>query len=180
MYGTGIKGAEAQRVFNSDDPRVRQRAYFYIPFNNGRMPKPEAGLGQEVHVQRLNNLLGPGPEMQGLASASRTPDGQFDENAFESSVIDAGYDGYAVPNMGMAVVLGSDVPVVSRGTRQEVEAKPDKDKIQIGDRKYSLRSTETPEFKNWFKKSPIVNAVGKPKMMFHGTSLDIEEFTSVF
>jgi hypothetical protein len=176
MYGTGIKGAEAQRVFNSDDPRVRQRAYFYIPFNNGRMPKPEAGLGQEVHVQRLNNLLGPGPEMQGLASASRTPDGQFDENAFESSVIDAGYDGYAVPNMGMAVVLGSDVPVVSRGTRQEVEAKPDKDKIQIGDRKYSLRSTETPEFKNWFKKSPIVNAVGKPKMMFHGTSLDIEEF----
>jgi hypothetical protein len=177
MYGTGIKGAEARRVFNSDDPRVRQRAYFYIPFNNGRMPKPEAGLGQEVHVQRLNNLLGPGPEMQGLASASRTPDGQFDENAFESSVIDAGYDGYAVPNMGMAVVLGSDVPVVSRGTRQEVEAKPDKDKIQIGDRKYSLRQTGTKEFKDWFGKSQIVSSLrGEPKRMYHGTARDISEF----
>jgi hypothetical protein len=176
MYGTGIKGAEAQRVFNSDDPRVRQRAYFYIPFNNGRMPKPEAGLGQEVHVQRLNNLLGPGPEMQGLASASRTPDGQFDENAFESSVIDAGYDGYAVPNMGMAVVLGSDVPVVSRGTRQEVEAKPDKDKIQIGDRKYSLRQTDTKEFKDWFGDSKIVNGDSTPKVMYHGTARDIGTF----
>jgi hypothetical protein len=177
MYGTGIKGAEAQRVFNSDDPRVRQRAYFYIPFNNGRMPKPEAGLGQEVHVQRLNNLLGPGPEMQGLASASRTPDGQFDENAFESSVIDAGYDGYAVPNMGMAVVLGSDVPVVSRGTRQEVEAKPDKDKIQIGDRKYSLRQTNTKEFKDWFGDSKIVNADSTPKVMYHGLAKDTTDFT---
>jgi hypothetical protein len=177
MYGTGIKGAEAQRVFNSDDPRVRQRAYFYIPFNNGRMPKPEAGLGQEVHVQRLNNLLGPGPEMQGLASASRTPDGQFDENAFESSVIDAGYDGYAVPNMGMAVVLGSDVPVVSRGTRQEVEAKPDKDKIQIGDRKYSLRQTNTKEFKDWFGDSKIVNGDSTPKVMYHGLAKDTTDFT---
>jgi hypothetical protein len=177
MYGTGIKGAEARRVFNSDDPRVRQRAYFYIPFNNGRMPKPEAGLGQEVHVQRLNNLLGPGPEMQGLASASRTPDGQFDENAFESSVIDAGYDGYAVPNMGMAVVLGSDVPVVSRGTRQEVEAKPDKDKIQIGDRKYSLRQTNTKEFKDWFGDSKIVNGDSTPKVMYHGLAKDTTDFT---
>jgi hypothetical protein len=177
MYGTGIKGAEAQRVFNSDDPRVRQRAYFYIPFNNGRMPKPEAGLGQEVHVQRLNNLLGPGPEMQGLASASRTPDGQFDENAFESSVIDAGYDGYAVPNMGMAVVLGSDVPVVSRGTRQEVEAKPDKDKIQIGNRKYSLRQTNTKEFKDWFGDSKIVNGDSTPKVMYHGLAKDTTDFT---
>lgn len=142
MYGTGIKGAEARRVFSAPDPRIRQRAYFYIPFENGRMPKPEAGLGQEVHVQRLNNLLGPGPEMQALASAARI-EGQFDENAFESSVIDAGYDGYAVPSMGMAVVLGENVPVQPRGTRQEVEAKPEKDKIQIGDRKYSLQNIKT-------------------------------------
>jgi hypothetical protein len=45
-----------------------------------------------------------------------------------------------------------------------------------GDIRYSLRNTNTPEFKQWFRKSPVVNAVGKPQMMFHGTSLDIEEF----
>jgi hypothetical protein len=45
-----------------------------------------------------------------------------------------------------------------------------------GDIRYSLRNTNTPEFKQWFRKSPIVDAVGKPQMMFHGTSLDIEEF----
>lgn len=175
MYGTGIKGAEARRVFSSPDPRVKKRAYFYIPFENGRMPKPEAGLGQEVHVQRLNNLLGPGPEMQALASAARI-DGQFDENTFESAVIDAGYDGYAVPNMGMAVVLDANVPVIPRGTRQEVEAKPEKDKIQIGDRKYSLRQTNTEEFKDWFGDSTITNPDGSPKVMYHGTAQDISEF----
>jgi hypothetical protein len=45
-----------------------------------------------------------------------------------------------------------------------------------GDIRYSLRNTNTPEFKQWFRKSPVVNAVDKPQMMFHGTSLDIEEF----
>ena len=169
MYGTGIKGAETQRLSESDDPRIRERAYFYIPYSNGRMPMPEAGLGNEVHIQRLNNLLGPSPEAQALSRAARTPDGQFDANAFESSVIDAGYDGYAIPDMGMAVVLGADVPVQPRGTRQEIEERTEKDKIQIGDRKYSLRSPETPEFKKWFGNSKVVDDNGKPLLMYHGT-----------
>jgi hypothetical protein len=176
MYGTGIKGAEAQRLSESDDPRISERVYFYIPYPNGRMPMPEAGLGNEVHIQRLNNLLGPSPEAQALSSAARTPDGQFDANAFESSVIDAGYDGYAIPDMGMAVVLGADVPVISRGTRQEVEERPEEGKIQIGDRKYSLRQTDTDEFKQWFGDSTIRNEDGSPKVMYHGTARDITEF----
>ena len=176
MYGTGIKGAEAQRLSESTDPRIRERAYFYIPYPNGRMPMPEAGLGSEVHIQRLNNLLGPSPEAQALSRAARTPDGQFDANAFESSVIDAGYDGYAIPDMGMAVVLGADVPVISRGTRQEVEERPEESKIQIGDRKYSLRQTDTPEFKQWFGKSQIKTLRGEPMRMYHGTARDISEF----
>ena len=176
MYGTGIKGAEAQRLSESDDPRIRERAYFYIPYSNGRMPMPEAGLGNEVHIQRLNNLLGPSPEAQALSRAARTPDGQFDANAFESSVIDAGYDGYAIPDMGMAVVLGADVPVQPRGTRQEIEERPEEGKIQIGDRKYSLRQTDTDEFKQWFSKSQIKTLRGEPMRMYHGTARDISEF----
>ena len=176
MYGTGIKGAEAQRLSESTDPRIRERAYFYIPYSNGRMPMPEAGLGNEVHIQRLNNLLGPSPEAQALSRAARTPDGQFDANAFESSVIDAGYDGYAIPDMGMAVVLGADVPVQPRGTRQEIEERPEEGKIQIGDRKYSLRQTDTDEFKQWFGKSQIKTLRGEPMRMYHGTARDISEF----
>jgi hypothetical protein len=176
MYGTGIKGAEAQRLAESDDPRIRERAYFYIPYPNGRMPMPEAGLGNEVHIQRLNNLLGPSPEAQALSRAARTPDGQFDANVFESSVIDAGYDGYAIPDMGMAVVLGADVPVQPRGTRQEIEERPEEGKIQIGDRKYSLRQTDTDEFKQWFGKSQIKTLRGEPMRMYHGTARDISEF----
>jgi hypothetical protein len=176
LYGTGIKGAEAPRVFASPDPRVRQRAYFYVPYPGGRMPMPESGLGNEVHVQRLNNLLGPGDDMQALVEATRSPDGKFDPNAFESAVIDAGFDGYAVPDMGMAVVLGADVPVISRGTRQEVAARPAEDSVQIGDRRYSLRQVNTPEFKQWFDDSSIVKDDGAPKMMYHGTSRDITKF----
>ena len=157
MYGTGIKGAEARRVFSSPDSRIKNRVYFYIPLENGRMLMPESGLGNEVHIQRLNNILGPGEKFQSLVNATRTPDGQVDANALESAVIDAGYDGYAVPRMGMMVVLNADVPVIPRGTRQEVEATPDEDKVQIGDRKYALRQTDTPEFKQWFGNSKIVS-----------------------
>jgi hypothetical protein len=157
MYGTGIKGAEAQRVFSSPDSRIKNRAYFYIPLENGRMPMPESGLGNEVHIQRLNNILGPGEKLQSLVNATRSPNGQVDANALESAVIDAGYDGYAVPKMGMMVVLNADVPVIPRGTRQEVEATPDEDKVQIGDRKYALRQTDTPEFKQFFGNSKIVS-----------------------
>jgi hypothetical protein len=78
--------------------------------------------------------------------------------------------------MGMAVVLDANVPVIPRGTRQEVEAKPEKDKIQIGDRKYSLRQTGTKEFKDWFGDSTITNPDGSPKVMYHGTARDIETF----
>jgi len=156
-YGTGIKGAEAQRVFSSPDSRIKNRAYFYIPRENGIMPMPESGLGNEVHIQRLNNILGPGEKLQSLVNATRSPNGQVDANALESAIIDAGYDGYAVPSMGMMVVLDADVPVIPRGTRQEVEATPDEDKVQIGDRKYALRQTDTPEFKQWFGNSKIVS-----------------------
>jgi len=168
MYGTGIKGAEAQRVFASPDPRVRQRAYFYIPYPNGRMPRPEAGLGSEVHIQRLNNLLGPGDEMQSFVDATRAPDGRMDANAFESAVIDAGYDGYAVPDMGMAVVLGADVPVIPREGGENT--------VQIGDRKYALRQTDTPEFREWFGESKIATLRGEPKRMYHGTARDFTKF----
>jgi hypothetical protein len=150
-YGTGIRGAEARRLADAFDPRIKNRVYFYIPKEDGKMPLPESGLGGHVHIQRFNNILGPGPEMGRI---SREAFG--DSNNFESGVIDAGYDGYAIPSMGMMVVLNHDVPVDYRGTRDEVSRKPEEDTVQIGDRRYALRQTDTREFKKWFGKSKIV------------------------
>ena len=151
MYGSGIRGAEAKRLADAFDPRIKNRVYFYIPRENGVMPIPEAGLGGHVYIQRFNNVLGPGPEMSRI---SREAFG--DSNNFESGVIDAGYDGYAIPSMGMMVILNNDVPVEYRGTRDEVRQKPADQTVQIGDRRYALRQTDTKEFKQWFGKSKIV------------------------
>lgn len=167
-YGSGIRGAEAKRLQYAD-PRIKNRVYFYIPRENGVMPIPEAGLGGHVYIQRLNNMLGPGPEMSRIMREA-----MGDSNNFESGVVDAGYDGYAVPSMGMMVVLNNDVPVQYRGTRDQIRQKPDEEKVQIGDRRYALRQTDTPEFKKWFGDSKVVNADGKPLVVYTGTSKDVD------
>jgi hypothetical protein len=40
--------------------------------------------------------------------------------------------------------------------------------------------TDTPEFKKWFGNSKVVNPDGSPKVMYHGTKQDIDEFKSQF
>jgi len=117
-YGTGIRGAERRRLEATDDERIKRRVYFYIPKPDGTMPIPEAGLGQYVYTQSFDNILGPGAEMSRLFSEARG-----DANTFESLVVDAGYDGYAAPNMGMMVVLNNDVPVDYKGTAAQQREK---------------------------------------------------------
>jgi len=162
-YGSGIRGAEAKRLQYAD-PRIKNRVYFYIPRENGVMPIPEAGLGGHVYIQRLNNMLGPGPEMSRI-----NREAMGDPNNFESGVVDAGYDGYAVPSMGMMVVLNNDVPVEYRGTRDQIRQKPVEESVQIGDRRYALRQTDTPEFKRWFGDSKVVDEDSKPQVVYHAT-----------
>jgi hypothetical protein len=164
FYGTGIKGAEAARLAQSRDFRIKKRVYFYVPFETGTMPRPEAGLGNFVYKQTLNNILPPGEIMSRFYNEA----GQ-DANEFESAIVDAGYDGYAVPSMGMMVVLNHDVPVEFLGTRDTI-------RNLTPTEKFSLRTTDTPEFKQWFGRSTIVDAQGRPKVMYHGTARDITEF----
>lgn len=163
-YGTGIKGAEAERLRYATDPRIKRRVYFYAPTEFNRMKAPEGGLGNHVYVQKFDNILPPGKDMARLyREAGR------DDNAFESAVVDAGYDGYYVPSMGMMVILNHDVPVEYRGTRQEMAARPEAESIKIGDKRYSLRQTNTPEFKRWFGDSKVVDEDGKPLVVYHGS-----------
>jgi hypothetical protein len=160
-YGQGLRGAEAKRLAQSDDERIKRRVYFYIPRSNNTMPNREAGVGGYVYTQKLDNILAPGATMTRL---SREAGG--DSNKFESLIVDNGYDGYAIPDFGMMVVMNQDVPVNYEGTVDEVH----------GGKKFSLRAPTTPEFKRFFGNSKVVNPDGTPKVMYHGTARIIDEF----
>ena len=152
FYGRGIKGAEASRVFQSRDPRIRNRVYFYVPLSNGRFPNPEVGLGKNVYSQRFRNILGPGKKIGELFSEA---DG--DANKFESLVIDAGYDGYAPYDMGMVVILNHDVPVNYQG----FDVKPEKiTKFSIRALPSALDIVKKPDTEYIDKKKVTVDDVG--------------------
>jgi len=109
-YGRGLKGAERDRLDNSPDPRLKNRIYFYVDQGNG--VRPEAGVGGIAHEVQLNNIYDPKTQ---IVPAK----GNF--NAFESAVINAGFDGYIAPfgnNQAAVVLLGGKhnaVPVKTLG-----------------------------------------------------------------
>jgi hypothetical protein len=162
-YGTGIRGAESKRLAQSNDERINRRVYFYTQKPDGTMPIPEAGLGQYVYTQQFDNILPPGVESDRLSDQAKG-----NSNDFESLVVDAGYDGYAIPNMGMMVILNHNAPVEYRGTRVEMAERGEKLSVRppplIG-----RVAPNTPEFKRFFDGSKAINDDGSPRLMFHGT-----------
>lgn len=99
-YGTGIKGAEAQRLAQATDPRIKERVSFYV--DEGKGVFPEAGVGPFRHELTLTNMYDAAKNPLKFPSA--------DSNAFEAAVLDAGFDGHYVKagfgRQGTAVVLG--------------------------------------------------------------------------
>lgn len=131
-YGTGLRGAEGTRLRESTDPRISNRIYFYV--DTGEGIRPESGVGRFAHEVQLNNIYDP---------ATRLIPPQGSSNAFESAVIDAGFDGYIAPfGRGAAVVLlgpkHKSVPVKSleapafakKQQAEEPEAKPEPGKYK--------------------------------------------------
>lgn len=120
MYGTGIKGAEAKRLSETSDSRIKKRVYFY-PKTSEALPKPEQGLGVHAHEMRSDKLYDASKGDANTASINAlksrlVASGEHPANAFETAVLDHGYHGYHIPSM--AVVLGRDVPVKYVGTTQ--------------------------------------------------------------
>ena len=178
-YGTGLRGAERRRLDDAYDDRIKKRVYFYIQKEDGTTPVPEAGVGQYVYTQQFDNILGPGAEMSRLF---REANGN--SNGFESNVIDAGYDGYAVPSMGMMVILNHNVPVNYVGPRSEVGVP----KLSLKNVRFptvkaakeAVKEAGTPdtkEFKLFNAGNQWVDADGKPKVFYHATARDFFEFT---
>jgi hypothetical protein len=133
--------------------------------------------GVPVHYQRIR---------RGEWSAIEEPDVQeaIQKAGFDSFYItEGGRKNLAVydPNQLKSVTgnigtYGQREPTINEAKQFGLTVEEAKAAQKRGDIRYSLRNTSTPEFKQWLRKSPIVDAVGKPQMMFHGTSLDIEEF----
>jgi hypothetical protein len=97
-YGKGLKGAERDRLDSSPDPRLKNRIYFYV--DQGEGVRPESGVGGYAHETKLDNIYDP---------QTRLIRPQPDFNAFESAVINAGFDGYIAPfgnNQSAVVLLG--------------------------------------------------------------------------
>lgn len=127
-FGTGLKGAENERIAQSGDPRLKHRIYFYV--NPGRAIRPEVGVGAHAHRAELTGLYDLQADSRNLALGR-------DANEFESALLDAGYNGYISHDRGVAVMLGPrsmrvdymglnnnpDVPVAERDVPSAYKAK---------------------------------------------------------
>jgi hypothetical protein len=126
--GTGIRGAEQERLSRATDPRIKKRSYFYLADSATDLPAPEAGLGQHVYRTTAAGLYDRTLVNKAEANRVKALQKTADENGFESAVIDAGYRGYINREQGTAVVFGDSVPVAYDGP--------------IGSRKPRARKTE--------------------------------------
>lgn len=118
-YGTGIRGAEAERLKWTKDDRIKRRVYFYIAQEGKGLPRAESGLGPWVYRADLRNMYDPGvsPRLDYSKKIDTFSEDGDIANAFESAVVDAGYNGYLNRDARQAVVLNRDVPVTKLGNR---------------------------------------------------------------
>lgn len=107
-FGTGIKGAEHERLSQAKDKRIKDRIYFYNKTKEEN-PHPESGLGPHVYHTELHKIYD-GSKANDTEKANinlyksiHSENEHNSSNAFESAVIDSGYHGYT--NGHMTVVL---------------------------------------------------------------------------
>lgn len=117
--GTGIKGAEQERLKLTKDSRIRNRVYFYPPVAGG-YPQPEPGLGPHMYQTKLHNMHDATKQNEAtLRIASKQKEhiaaGEHPLNAYERAVVDSGFHGYHTADM--SVVLNHDVNVKYIGHR---------------------------------------------------------------
>jgi hypothetical protein len=144
----------------------------------------------QEHLDDLRSMPGVAVHYQRIRRGEWS---SIEEPEVQEAIRDLGFDGFYVKEGGkknLAVyrpdqlksvtgnigTYGQREPTINEAKQFGLTIEEAKAAQKRGDIRYSLRNTNTPEFKQWFRKSPVVNAVGKPQMMFHGTSLDIEEF----
>lgn len=111
-YGTGLKGAERERLSGPENSDIRPRIFFYV--DKGQGVNPESGVGGAAHRVQLDNLYD--VQKDPLKLVQKNPGA----NNWERAIMRAGFDGYLnmdpVMPQGYAVLVGKDnkaVPVKS-------------------------------------------------------------------
>jgi hypothetical protein len=77
----------------------------------------------------------------------------------------------AVPSEDIGRTVEFTKDMLTEGWSGFGKAEPDQTR-------YSITAPDTPEFKRWFGKSKVVDADGKPLVVYHGTNKDISEFAT--
>jgi hypothetical protein len=159
FYGNGLRGLESERLNDPANSDIRSRAYFYV--DTGKGVRPEAGVGGVPHVIQLNNLYDAQKDPLQIVKNVRGTTAEERADRLERGIMNAGFDGYVtrdpIMSQGFAVLIGNH-------------------NIKTG-QKYSLQEApDTPEFKRWFGDSKVVDADGKPLVVYHATSDDFDSF----
>jgi hypothetical protein len=133
-HGSGIADAADRRLRNDGEDKspVSKRIYFYTQHHNGKMPEPEAGLGNHVHELDHSKL-----KLYDHSKASKEEadtvkqhhdhfvktKGVSSATAHELAIHHAGYDGYVNHDARMAVIMGhkKEVPVKHIGEKSKFE-----------------------------------------------------------
>jgi len=134
-----------------------------------------------AHLHMLARI----PELQQKSQIDRIKIGSWDvieSESVQAVIRKAGFDGFYVMEGGkknLAVYTSNQIKSAI-GNNGEFD-------INNPDIRYKLRSTEeqaplakkvtsTEKFKRWFRDSFVVNEDGSPRIMYHGTTKDFNEF----
>jgi hypothetical protein len=103
-YGTGLSGQERSRV--AGDPILGQRIYFYVDAGTGITP--EIGVGTVGHEVVLENVYDINEDPLGIIAEWKKQRAETGAtlNDMELAIHTAGFDGYFVPAVGAAVLVG--------------------------------------------------------------------------
>jgi hypothetical protein len=126
FYGTGLKGAERDRLGRDDAQDIRPRIHFYVDAGNGI--QPESGVGGIPHQLEMRNLYDVTADPLGLVRDAQPAGDEPRANAWERAVMQAGFDGYLARNRDerqwQAVLLGKHAPAPIPGTPKPPVAVP--------------------------------------------------------
>jgi hypothetical protein len=119
--------------------------------NQGHLEAIRSMPGVPVHYQRIR---------RGEWSAIEEPDVQ-------EAIQKAGFDSFYITEGGR-----KNLAVYDPNQLKSVTGNIGTYSKESKDIRYSLRNTDTPAFKQWFKDSKVVDKKGDPLVVYHGTAYD--------
>jgi hypothetical protein len=176
FHGEGLRGLEKARLLDPANRDIKNRVYFYVDTGAGVFP--EAGVGQESHVIRLNNLYDVQKDELGIVKNNKGRTELEIATNLERKILQSGYDGYLQRSpmypQGFAVLIGEHTV----DTNKKFSLKTHFSTPEAAERAaYKKAAPVTKAFKQWFGGSSVVEE-GRPKVMFHASPNEFEEFST--